>query len=69
MQALSLRAVRVNSNMTQEEAARKLHISTTTLRNWETGRTFPRQPQIMDICKLFRVDYDNIFFGRRLDKN
>lgn len=62
MDQISLRAARVNAKYTQVAAAKMLGIAVSTLRNWENGITFPRQPQIKAICDLYKVNIDAIFF-------
>lgn len=32
---------RVNKELTQEQLAKKLNVSRTTISSWETGRTYP----------------------------
>ena len=58
----SLKAIRVNANMTQKEAAKKLGISRGTLANWENGRQFPDARHIAKIEKVYGIDYDRISF-------
>ena len=65
MQQLTLKAARANVNLSQIEAAEKLNIATSTLRNWEKGKTFPNQRQIVSICRLYNVDFNQIFFGTK----
>ena len=50
MPKISLKAARVNKNLTQEEAAKNLGIGVATLKSWEAGKSFPKQPQIERIC-------------------
>ena len=63
MQRITLKAARVNANLSQIDAAKKLNISTSTLRNWEKGKTFPNQKQIVSICHLYNADFNCIFFN------
>ena len=44
MAKLSLKAARVNVNLTQEKAAEMLGISEKTLYSYENGHTFPTAP-------------------------
>lgn len=62
MSRISLKAARINKNMTRSEVAEKLGVSEGTVQNWEAGRTFPKQPQIEALCKLYGVSYDDIRF-------
>ncbi len=63
MPQITLKAARVNVGLTQEAVAKKLGISISTVKNWEKGKTFPKQPQIERLCEIFGVSYDNIFFN------
>ena len=62
MVKLTLKAARVNAGLTQKEAADKLNVSNGTLCNWECGVTFPDAKQIIDLCNLYGVSYDNLNF-------
>ena len=59
---ISLKAARINAGLTQSEAAEKIGVSLSTLKNWEKGKTFPSQPMIDKICEVYGVAYDNIKF-------
>lgn len=59
---MTLKALRVNANYTQEVAAEKIGVSQKTLSNWENGTTFPDQRQIEKICEVYGVAYDYINF-------
>jgi len=58
----TLKALRINNSLKQEEAAKKLEISTSTLASWENGRTFPNAMEIRKIMILYSVSYDDIIF-------
>ena len=63
MSQITLKAARVNKGYTQAVAADKIGVSLGTLKNWEKGKTFPREPQIKRLCEIYGVKYDNIFFA------
>ena len=63
MTKITLSAARVNAGYSQKDAAKLLDISNTTLCNWEKGKTFPDQPMIEKLCKLYGVTYDMINFA------
>lgn len=63
MPQITLKAARVNAGFTQATVAEKLGISASTLKNWERGKTFPKQPQIEALCEIYNVSYDNLFFN------
>ena len=59
---ISLKAARMNANLTQREAAERLGISRETLSGWETGKRFPDVAQIKKIECVYSVSYDEISF-------
>lgn len=63
MSKIKLRAARVNAGFTQADVAKKLNVSISTVRNWEKGTTFPKQPAIEMLCELYGTLYDNIDFN------
>lgn len=60
--SITLKAARVNKNLTQIEAAKMLGISPDTLRQYEAGNTFPSVPMIAKIEALYAVSYNDIDF-------
>lgn len=62
MPKMSLKAARVNAKLTQAQVAEALEIAPSTLRNWEKGITFPKQPEIEKLCNLYGVNYDQVNF-------
>lgn len=62
---ISLRAARVNADLTLSEAANKLDISKETLRNYEHGRTSPDWDMVNRIESVYKFPSDYIFFGKR----
>lgn len=63
MPKITLKAARVNAGMTQAEASKKIGVSVSTLKNWEAGITFPKQPQIEAMCEIYGISYDVLFFA------
>lgn len=57
---ISLKAARVNANLTQKEAAKAIGVDATTIFKWENGRTAPRFHQFKALCALYGVDMDCI---------
>lgn len=60
--SLTLKACRVNKDLTQIEAAKALGIRKETLASYEAGRTFPDVPTIKKIEALYGVPYSDINF-------
>jgi transcriptional regulator with XRE-family HTH domain len=63
MPKITLKAARVNANLSQQEAARRIGVAASTLRNWESGKTFPNQPKIEKMCEVYGISFDVLFFA------
>lgn len=59
---ITLAAARKNAGFTQAEAAERIGVSTSTLVNWEKGRTSPKQTEVNKMCSLYDVEYGCIIF-------
>ena len=59
---ITMKAARVNANLTQIEAAKKLGISESTIINWENGKTAPKANKIPLICDVYNCEPHNITF-------
>lgn len=58
---ITLAAARVNAGFKQEEVAKILNVSKSTIIKWEKGRTEPSISQFMRLCEIYNVSSDNIF--------
>lgn len=56
-----LKEARKASKMTQGEAAKKLGITNTTLSNWENDVSKPDVDMIKKICKLYKVNPNDLY--------
>lgn len=50
--------LRSESELSQREIARQLHISQSTYHNWESGKTQPSIAQLIDLAEFFGVSVD-----------
>jgi transcriptional regulator with XRE-family HTH domain len=57
---ISLKAARVNANLSQEEVARKMKKSKVTINNWENGKTEIDYGNLNELCRLYSVTIDDI---------
>ena len=64
MYKLSMRAARVNANLSAEEAARRMGISIYLLRKWETDPASIPSGEIGKIRQTYQVPADLLFFGQ-----
>ncbi len=59
--ASNLRKLRLEKNLTQEQAAAKLGVSAQSVSRWETSATLPDVMLLPDIAKLYGVLVDDLF--------
>lgn len=62
--AMTLKAARVNAELTQREAAKALGISKNTLSNYEQYRTIPDIEKSKKIATLYGCTVNDIIFFR-----
>jgi len=62
MAKVTMKAARINANLTQKDAAEIFGVSNKTLSKWENGISFPGADKIPLICKTYRVPYNDIIF-------
>ena len=63
---ISLKAARVNAELTQREAAERIGIDVTTIVNWEAGKTSPKATQLQKLCDVYGVDsVDSLFLRQK----
>ncbi len=60
---ITLKAARVNADLSQQEAAKRLGISKATLQNYEAGNTVPDILMSRKIEDVYGFPIDYIFFG------
>ena len=68
MPSISLAAARVNANMTQDEVAKAMNVSKSTIINWEKGRNSPKYSQMVKLCEIYKMPLDYIFLLEPLPK-
>lgn len=59
---MTLKALRANSDLNQEEAAKKIGVTKWTWANYENGKSFPDVITIQKIERAFNVSYNEINF-------
>ena len=60
---ISLKAARVNANLTQQKVADKIKVSKHTIINWEKGKTNVAYAPLKVLSEIYNVEIDNIFLG------
>lgn len=59
---ITLKAARVNADLTLDEAAEALHTTKQTLINYEKGSTSPTVDKLIEMCHLYKVRIESILF-------
>ena len=62
MAKMTMRAARVNANLSQKDASFALKVSNKTLSKWENAKSFPKADKIPEICELYGIPYDDLIF-------
>lgn len=65
----TLRAARAYSDLSLMEAADKLGISYSTLRNWEIGKTEPKATQLQQMSELYGIRTEDFFLASKSIQN
>lgn len=60
---ISLRAARVNANLTIAQSAKLIGVDPSTLMRWERHPNMVQQKYLDRISKIYKYPTDNIFFG------
>ena len=58
---VSLKAARVNANLTRKDVVKKLGFSTDTLKSIENGKREVRASELYILCDLYKCTIDDIF--------
>lgn len=66
---ITLKALRVNANMKQEDVAKSIGVTTKTIQNWEGNVTYPTVPQLIALCELYKCQIADIFLPETLAKS
>ena len=59
--AENLKRIRKENNLSQEQLAEKLGVSRQSVSKWEAGQAYPEMDKVLQICKLFNLNMDELF--------
>lgn len=59
---MTLKAARVNKELTQKKAADLIGVNVSTLSKWEKGKSYPTNKRIPKILEVYGVSYDELIF-------
>jgi ribosome-binding protein aMBF1 (putative translation factor) len=60
---ITLRAARISKGLSREGASKKLNISPSTLKNYETGKTIPGWDMVGKFEELYEIPKANLKIG------
>ena len=58
---VSLKASRVNANMSIQDVCLALNVTPQTVRRWESGKTEPSASTFLKLCEMYSISPDHIF--------
>ena len=58
---MRIREVREQSGLTQEELAKRIHVSRSSVESWECGQTYPSIDNCVALSKIFHLSTDYFF--------
>ena len=61
---ITLKAARINADLSQKEAAEALNVNVSTLQNYETGKTVPDWEMVKRIEQVYSFPADFIIFAK-----
>ena len=61
MGQITLKAARINAGLRQTDAARLIGKTKNTIAAWESGRRSPKFVDLLDLCRVYGIEIDDIF--------
>lgn len=65
MAKITIKAARVNSELTQEELAKKMGVTKQTVINWESGKREMRPAYLFMFCHITGFSEDDILLPKK----
>lgn len=56
----NIKYLRIKSNMSINDLADKMHVSSNTISNWESGEEHPNKHQVIRLSRIFHVTTDSL---------
>lgn len=66
---ISIKGARIESHMTQKQAATAMKVTKETISSWERGKTSPTASQLLSLCDLYKVSISDIFLPDNFAKS
>ena len=65
----TIKRLRLEKNINQEQLAEQLHVTRQAVSNWETGKTQPDIETLTRIADFFGVSVEQLIYGKTYDKS
>lgn len=65
---ITMRAMRVNRGLTQEQIAKMLGVTKATVINWEKGKSIIDASSFLTLCSIYGCSADDIILPEKLAK-
>lgn len=65
----NLRKLRKSKKLSQEDLAEKVNVSRQSVSKWETGDAYPEMNNILELCKIFRCNINDLVNDSIIDIN
>ena len=62
---VTIKAARVNKDLTQESFAKAIDVGLRTVQSWEAGVSSPRADKMLEICAVLGCEMDDIVWTRK----
>lgn len=66
--ALSIKTLRKEKGLTQDQLAEALHVTRQAVSNWENGKTEPDIETLSQLAEFFEVDIEKIIYNKAAKK-
>ena len=60
---------RKEQNLTQEQLAEKLGVSSKTVSRWENGNSFPDVSMLQPLCDLLNISVNELLLGEKIPED
>lgn len=64
----TIKKIRAERGMTQEQLAERLHVTRQAVSNWEQGKTQPDVETLSSMAEVFEVSVEELIYGNRAHK-
>ena len=65
----TIKRLRKERNITQEQLAERLNISKNAVSKWERGLNLPDVSIMQDLCNVLHISLNELFIGEKIDDN